>query len=233
MSCCRSFLGVGRRSRSVIAWEHGVCLTSCRGQETPLEVLLVGTDATGGKPEGLFQVVEYLKEGHPRPFLWWRRTCAQVCSQHALTAVQMPVKAVPRIQRQGDLGRYPRASDGPGLLEFRQEGPELLRGEGAPGQCVACAYAPCFAAAVTSRALLAANTPGADAAVLRGMGPPNEAVPDHGAYRAAERTDQGKEVVQKDLNLVLCAKEDAHVANDTHDSAGDKIKRRGSIQQAR
>ena len=54
----------------MIAWEHGVCLTSSRGQETPLEVLLVGTDVTGGKREGLFQVVEYLEEGHPRPSFW-------------------------------------------------------------------------------------------------------------------------------------------------------------------
>lgn len=122
----------------------------------------------------------------------------------------MSINAVPRIQRQRDLGRYPRASDGPGLLEFRQECPELLRGEGSSRQSVACAYAPCCAATITLRAFLAANTPGADAALLWGMGPANIAVSGRYTYRTAERADQGTEVVQKDFDLILCPEEYAH-----------------------
>lgn len=41
------------------------------GEEASLECFLVGPDGTS-TTEGLFQVGEYLEEGHPRLYLWRR-----------------------------------------------------------------------------------------------------------------------------------------------------------------
>ncbi len=83
----------------------------------------------------------------------------------------------------------------------------MLRGEGPMGQPVAHADAPGGAAAITLRALLAANTPGADALLLGGFVSTNIPMPDHDCHRRAERADQTHQMVQKEFDLLPGLKE--------------------------
>ena len=91
----------------------------------------------------------------------------------------------------------------------------MLRGEGPMGQPVTHADAPGDAAAITLRAFLAANAPGADALQLGGIVPTNIPMSDYDIHRSAERADQRSQMVQKELDLLPGLKESRHAGRIT------------------
>ena len=209
MSCCRSFLPLGRRERPVVFWKGGVCFTSRQGQEASLEVFLVSADGTS-TGEGLFQVREHLEEGHPRLHPGWRSASTQMGTQDALTPAEMPIEPITGVQGQRDGGAFPSALDRSGLLERPDKSPQLLRTEATPGQDVAQADTRRSSATLPPGALLAADAPGADAASLRRMDPPNIAMANQGPCRPAARTAQKRQTCEELFDLRPRPKEYAH-----------------------
>jgi hypothetical protein len=131
-------------------------------------------------------------------------------AQDALTLVEMPIEPITRVQRERNAGVLPRRFDGSGVQQGLDEGPQLSGAETTPRDAIAQANARCAAATPATRTFLAADAPGADAAFLWRMAPPNIAMADQRPRRPAERTTQKRKAAKKTFYLRLRPEEHVH-----------------------
>jgi hypothetical protein len=148
-------------------------------------------------------------------------------AQNALTLAEMPVEPITRVQRERDAGALPRCLNGSGFQQRLDEGPQLPGVETTPWKTVPQPNARGSSTALPPGALLAADPPGADAAVLGRMKPADVPMADQRPHGPTERTTQKIQTCEKPFDLRLRPEEHLHPRKVYADSPRTRSKRTG------